>query len=71
MVKGAKKHASGGQGINPLDPTCVTVTDRWSVTVTIKTCLASPSYKNWQKVGPGRATGGKLSRHGLLWLKWV
>ncbi len=33
MAKVAKKHASGGQEINPLDPKCVTV----------KACLATPS----------------------------
>ena len=27
MVKVTKKHASGGQGINPLDPRCVNVRD--------------------------------------------
>ena len=38
-----KKHASGGQEINPLDPRFVTVTGLWPVTVTIKNCLATPS----------------------------
>ena len=43
MVKVTKELASGGQGINPLDPRLVTVTGLWPVTVTIKICLATPS----------------------------
>ncbi len=54
MIKVTKKHASGGQGINSLDPTCVTVTDQRSVTVTIKTCLATFC----KRLAPGRAAGG-------------
>ena len=50
MVKvGVKSRASGGQRINPLDPRFVTVTDLWSVTVTIKACLASPLFQIRQK----------------------
>ncbi len=44
MMNGAEKRASGGQEINPLDPRFVTVTDLWSVTVTIKAYLARPIF---------------------------
>ena len=78
MVKVIKKHASGGQGINPLDPKYVTVTDRWSVTVTIKTCLAT-FPKGWLPAGllevsfhrtasggeGGEATSAKIPRKRL------
>ena len=39
MVKVTKKHASGGQGIHPLDPRLVTVTGLWPIIFTIKSFL--------------------------------
>ncbi len=59
-VKVIKKHASGGQGINFLDPRFVTMTGLWPVMVTIKFYL--PTF--YKMLAPGRATGGKLSPHG-------
>ena len=58
MVKVTRKMASGGQEINPLDPRCVIVTDLWSVTITIKSYLATFC----KRLAPGRATGGTLSQ---------
>ena len=65
MVKVTKKHASGGQEINPLDPRYVTMTGLWPVVVTTKACLATFC----KRLAPSRATEGKRSPPNLLWLK--
>ena len=70
MVKEAKKHASGGQGQGPYTPTCVTARDRGSLTVTIKTGLAT-FPKGWlpaalpEAILPPSSShhGGSKSRH--------
>ncbi len=61
MVKVTKKHASGGQGINPLAATLVPMTGQRPVMGTIKICLATVT-KGWLPAGPPEAI---LSPYGL------
>ncbi len=65
MVKVTKKHASGGQGINPLDPRFVTVMDQGSITVTVNVCLATFS-KGGLPAGPPEASLTRQGNSGIV-----